>query len=261
MAAAEPYSKVPRQTWTDPRFLKLSAPKPNARDLWQYLLTGKRVTSLPGLMAVGVLGLADDLHWNHRATKKCLDEIERAGLAVVDHEAKLIWLPEVFETNMPANPSVVVGWSHHWRALPECPLRARATADMEQKLREEDALRGTTANKSAALALAFEVATGAKTRAEAGLQVGRPRALPPQIPQESAGSLPLAPEHGVPARCTPTVGGLQRIRNQRSERSEKFTHARARGGVWTYRGGRVPFLDLRRRLVPYLEANHRDRAS
>lgn len=184
--AEDPYSRVTRRMWGDEHFLRLSAPKPNARDLWIYLLTGKRCTKIPGLLDVGVLGLADDLKWPAAATKKCLAEIEREEMAVVDHVAGLIWLPNSLRHNMPANPSVVVGWATPWRALPECALRTTAGAAMRAVLANEDAQRGSAGGGG--LAAAFAVVLGEASMGEAGLRIGRPK----------RGTFDQSQEHGVP---------------------------------------------------------------
>ena len=190
--ADEPYSKVTRRMWTDERFRSLSAPKPNAQTLWQYLLTGPRCTPLPGLLAVGVLGLADDLSWPPTTTQKCLAEIEVAGMAVVDHVAKLIWLPNALaKHNLPANASVVLGWSTPWRALPECSLRARAAEAMRATLAKEDARRVEAGARTGGLAVAFAVVLGEVPLAEAGLRVGRPRKPSEAVEEQGA-------EHCVP---------------------------------------------------------------
>jgi len=182
----EPYSKVTRRVWADAKFRGLSAPKPNAQTLWLYLLTGKRCTSIPGLLPVGVMGIADDLDWPVAATKKCLAEIVAAGMARVDHVAKLIWLPNaVAKHNMPANPSVVIGWGVPWTGLPECPLRTEAAAAIRGMLAAEDARRAAV-GKPAGLGAAFDVAVGTCSLTASGLRIGRPRRAS-AAPQETTG--------------------------------------------------------------------------
>jgi hypothetical protein len=171
--ADEPYSKVTRRVWADEKFRGLSAPKPNAQTLWLYLLTGARCTSIPGLIAVGVMGLAEDLSWSITATRKCLAEIERAGMAKVDHVARLIWLPNAIRHNVPANQSIVLGWARKWVALPRCELLAEAAISIRETLMAEDDRRRTLGRPDG-LAVAFAVVLGEVTMDAAGVVVGRP---------------------------------------------------------------------------------------
>lgn len=173
--ADDPYSKVTRRMWSDEGFRSLSALKPSAQALWIYLLTSPRCTSFPGLVAVGALGLAEDLKWPVAATKRCLAEIEAAGMAIVDTTATLIWLPKsVSKHNMPANPSVVIGWCTPWKTIPECPLRARVAQSIRSTLLAEDGRRARD-GKPGGLAVAFAVVLGEISLADSGLKVGRRR--------------------------------------------------------------------------------------
>ena len=200
----EPYSKVTRRVWADEKFRGLSAPKPNAQTLWLYLLPGARCTSIPGLLAVGAMSLAEDLNWPVTATKRCLAEIEACGLARIDHAARLIWLPNAMvKHNMPANASVVLGWALPWKALPECLLRAQAGEAMRAALAAEDDRRIASGAKPGGLAAAFGVVLGEQTFAESGLRGGRPRKQT-EAPQEQGEEHPGGPpkeqgeEHRVP---------------------------------------------------------------
>lgn len=236
--ADEPYSKVSRRMWTDERFRALSAPKPNAQTLWQYLLTGQRCTSIPGLIAAGVLGLADDLNWPANATKKCLAEIEAAGMAVVDHAAKLIWLPNaVTKHNMPANPSVVIGWAVPWKGLPECALRARAATAIRASLQAEDTRRAED-GKPGGLAVAFAVVLGELTLAQAGLRVGRPRRSEEQgdgrreeQDQEHRvpGRVQQDQEHGVSDGVPGAVYQRPELQEQEQDQEQDLDHAHTAG--------------------------------
>lgn len=128
------FSKVERRLWGDAKFRALSAPSPNARDLWIYLLTGEHNSSLPGLFVLGVAAMAEALDWPVRATQRCLDEITAAGMARVDPATRLVWLPNALRHNRPESPNVVVGWRGAWGVLPECALRTRAEASLAAQL-------------------------------------------------------------------------------------------------------------------------------
>jgi hypothetical protein len=129
----EPYGKVSRRIWGDEKFLGLSAPKPNARDLWLYFLTGPEPTIIPGLiprMGIGVL--SDSLKWPYGATLRVWKEIHAAGMAEADFKAGVIWLPKAIIHNSPANPNVVLAWRKV--TLPECPLVIRALLTIRARL-------------------------------------------------------------------------------------------------------------------------------
>lgn len=163
MKGGEVYSRVSRRMWCDERFCGLSRPEPSARELWLYLLTGPRCSQIPGLVHVGVLGLADDLDWPVDETRRCLDEIVGAGMAHVDHKARLIWLPKAVRHNWPANSSIVLGWAKSWRMLPECALREDAAAGIESLFAE--------VNQT--MAEAFRVALGRAPFDRSKVPVGR----------------------------------------------------------------------------------------
>ena len=116
------YSLVQRRIWNDARFRKLSKPKPNARDLFLYLLTTPRATPIPGVIALGEPGLAEELEWPLKGVQECLAEVEKAGMLKVDRAARLIWLPNGLKHNPPRSSKNVLGWTIHWRLLPECDL-------------------------------------------------------------------------------------------------------------------------------------------
>ena len=65
--ADEQYSRISRRMWRDAKFLGLSRPPASARELWFHLLSSPRSSSVPGLLAVGPMGLAEDLDWTVEA--------------------------------------------------------------------------------------------------------------------------------------------------------------------------------------------------
>lgn len=120
------YSRVQRRIWTDARFRKLSKPAPNARDLFLYLLTTPSATQVPGLIALGESAMAEDLEWPVAGLRKCLAELEQAGMVKVDRVARLLWMPNALKHNQPRSSDNVRGWAKFWRMLPECPLLTEA---------------------------------------------------------------------------------------------------------------------------------------
>lgn len=144
--SADVFSKVARRMWGDDKFCALSAPPPNARDLWIYLLTGPHNTTVPGLFVKGELALAEDLDWDPVATRSCLEEIVVQGMARIDRRRKLVWLPNAIQHNLPRSPKNVLGWATAWHIMPECALKEEAAA----------AIRAHLAAKNVKLAEAFD---------------------------------------------------------------------------------------------------------
>lgn len=130
------FSQVQRRIWTDKRFRALSKPDPNARDLFLYLLTTPRATTIPGLLILGETSLAEELEWPVKGVQRCLAELETAGMVKVDRVARLLWLPNALKHNPPRSSKNVAGWKKHWRLLPECGLLTEATAVFESSLRQ-----------------------------------------------------------------------------------------------------------------------------
>ena len=182
--ADEIYSRVSRRVWADAKWRTLSRPAGGAW-LWHYLLSCGRCTPLPGLIGVGLLAIAEDLDWTVEATTAAMAEIVDAGMASFDAKAKLVWLHNAVRHNVPANPSVVLGWRNAWMALPECDLRTKAGAAILDRMRVEDYERGTVGD---GFAVAFEVAMGLKHFRDTKLNCGRPRSSRPGSSGKTASS-------------------------------------------------------------------------
>lgn len=144
------YSKVDRRAWRDAKFRALSAPGPSARYLWLYLLTGPHNGSIPGVFVLSYAAAGAELGWSTSQTRTKFGEVEAAGMAKVDRETWLVWLPKALEHNRPESPNVVVGWRTLWAELPECQLKN----EVATTLREQLALLGRAYSE------AFDVATG-----------------------------------------------------------------------------------------------------
>jgi hypothetical protein len=147
------YRKVFTCVWQDDRFRALSAPRPNARTLWIYLLTGEHTCQIPGLARVGEAALAESLGWSVPAFHRCWREIEGAGLAQADWASRVVWLPNAIRYDPPANPNIVKGWHRPWREIPDCDLKERARIHIESHCAERgpsfvEAFRGICGNGS-----------------------------------------------------------------------------------------------------------------
>lgn len=130
------YSKVYRRMWGDAKFRELSAPPPNARDLWIYLITGPHNGIIPGLFSIGEAALAEALEWPLEDFRKAFAELSSKGMAKADWKARMVWLPNAARHNEPASPNVVIGWGKAFADMPECVLKQEALTGLFATVRE-----------------------------------------------------------------------------------------------------------------------------
>lgn len=187
---ADVYSPISRRMWRDAKFLALSAPPPNARDLWIYLLTGPHNTAIPGLWTIGVLGLAEGIGWAPADVDRCLSELEASGMVVADRTARLLWAPNAIRHHEPQNPNHVLGWRDAWKLVPECALRERAREALAAYLAERDEARGSDAREAGkpAPAHTFAAALAAVTSPKPPRNHGGIH--PPNHPPKHDGTIP-----------------------------------------------------------------------
>lgn len=138
------YRKIEVGLWYDRRVRELSRPKPNARDLWIYLLCGQRTTTFPGLVAATEAIAADDLGWpvsadlfapndddGPRCFRDCWREIGARGMAIADWGAGVIVLPHALvlrtgvtrESARPSSVNTFKSWAKSWTEIPDCDLK------------------------------------------------------------------------------------------------------------------------------------------
>lgn len=128
-----PYSKVVRDLWGDDKFVALTAMRPSGQALWMYLLTGPHGNVIPGLfVSMGIGTLADRLKWPTKDVQKHWTEIATQKMAKADWNAGVIWLPNGFRHNEPANPNVVTNWRNV--PLPQGALVIEALKSLRAKL-------------------------------------------------------------------------------------------------------------------------------
>ena len=124
------YRKLDCRLWGDARFSELSAPTPNAQDLWIDLLLRGRDRAVPGVIAARVEVLAADRRWPVDETDRCLRELEAAGMVEVDRAAGVIWIPKKVgprSSDQPRAPDNLRSWGgFDWSEIPECGLKRRA---------------------------------------------------------------------------------------------------------------------------------------
>jgi hypothetical protein len=87
------YGKVTRCMWGDAKFRRLSAPPPNGRSLWLFLLTCEEASIIPGVIRGGEAAIAEANGWELKGFREAFGEVFREGLAKADWKARLVWLP------------------------------------------------------------------------------------------------------------------------------------------------------------------------
>lgn len=128
MSGAHYRSANPRRV-TAPELVACSAV---ARVVYLHLLVGEVATNLPGLVKVGVFGLADETQFSPELVTKALDELVAARLAEVDAVARLIRLPGVAQdfARQAENPNTVTGWVNSLLLLPQSLLVERQIVEL-----------------------------------------------------------------------------------------------------------------------------------
>lgn len=188
---AAKWSRVERKVHRDEKVRKLSKPPPNARDLWMYLLTCDSQTAFPGLYVLRVTTAADDLEWPVDDTKRMLDEVIAAGLAMFDPVTAVVWLPNAVRKrgDEALSKNTAKGWRNAWDELPACDLTRRAwlaaidsivEAAEEAETDAQAAIKAFSARPPSWLGVPPPASSGGDRNATAGGE-----AKPPRSPSEA----------------------------------------------------------------------------
>ena len=119
------YRALDAGIWGDEKFRQLSPPSPSGQFLWIYLLTGEHTDGLPGLYRVGEAALAEALAWPVAELRRALAEITTLRMALVDSNARVIYLPNALRYQPPSNPNQIKSWAKAFRRIPECELKRK----------------------------------------------------------------------------------------------------------------------------------------
>lgn len=127
------YAQVDRCLWVDAKFLSLTS-APSAQLLFLWLLTSPEVGMIPGLIRIGLAGLAEAIGWSTADVERHMDELVGAGMAKVDWRSRLVWLPKALARNVPKAPQNMRPWGKAWAEVPECALKSEAWVGMSESL-------------------------------------------------------------------------------------------------------------------------------
>ncbi len=269
------YRRIEIGMWHDQKFRELSAPPPNGRDLWLYLLCGTRTTIFPGLVVATEAVVADDLRWpldgglfeqgpGPRSFREAWKEIGDRGMAVADWNAGVVMLPRALldsrgtprESAKPSSPNAFRGWARSWSDIPDCGLKndylmllgsfAKALDQEARKARGKSDNSYLDAYTDAYATSLERVSNASPTRQgpikDRTLTHARARALPVPVPvcvDLAVPDLGTAPSGASP----PDLGGEPRV-----DRDPDRSGIRSRGSV-VPPAPQDPAAALRRSLV------------
>lgn len=135
--SAPKFSIVERRIHSSPAVRGLSAPPPNERDMFFYLLTCDAQTAFPGLYVLKIGEAADDLQWPNDETRKMIDGVVREKLAKYDPKTRVIFLPTKPRKHAGGlTPNHVRGWRNALVEIPDCDLKREAIAAAIVAIRE-----------------------------------------------------------------------------------------------------------------------------
>lgn len=117
------YRKVEVSLWADERFRSISQ---NAQYMYLFLLTGPHTGPIPGLFKSGELAMSEELGWEPEAFREAFREVFQQGLAKADWKARVVWIPDAIEHNLPQSPNVIKSWKEELKIIPECALKNEA---------------------------------------------------------------------------------------------------------------------------------------
>lgn len=124
--------RLPAGLVDEPWFRALTGPKPCGQSLVLGLALGPLSTAVPGVALGGVAAIADVMRWPVAGTRRALEELVAAGVAIVDEVSRLVFQPWAIHANLPESESVVRSWAHAIADLPACPLRDRIRGELRE---------------------------------------------------------------------------------------------------------------------------------
>jgi hypothetical protein len=113
------FRKVDVRIWNDAKFTSLSN---HGKLIFLFLVTHPSLTMI-GAMRATAPGLAAELAMPLEDFQRAFREALSKGMAKVDANACLIWLPNFLRYNKPESPNVVRAWPEAFDMLPECAMK------------------------------------------------------------------------------------------------------------------------------------------
>jgi hypothetical protein len=124
------YSRVPQG------FLDVPHVSDSGRLLlaWVYQSPSRDVT--PGLLRVGFGGLAEEIGWTMRKTRKAMDELSER--VVVAEAERVMFVVGAIRHDPPRNVNTVIAMARQFSQIPTCEPRSVAATELEGSIENSD---------------------------------------------------------------------------------------------------------------------------
>jgi hypothetical protein len=159
------YRHIEIRLWVLPAFRAL---KPEGKLVALYVLSGPPTNSV-GLYRFSLAAASEDLGISVPAVRRQFAAVRAAFGWRYDADARVIWIPEWLQFNVPQSPNVVRGWRTVVAEIPDCPLKVEAL----------DSLRAFIDTKGEGFQKAFQEVFGEGFGEAFGNESGKPPALTP----------------------------------------------------------------------------------
>ena len=135
------YASIDPCMHDDEKFVQLDDA---AQALWTYLLTGPEAAAgVPGLIIIGIAGLAEARRRSTQDIATALDRLRLAGMVEIDPLHRLIRVPKAPRYRAPGNANVVRGWYRRWTSLPNSQLKYAHVQSMREAITMADVADST----------------------------------------------------------------------------------------------------------------------
>ena len=186
--------------------------KPSPLVLYLWLLLSPFRRTLPGVVRAGELMLADALKWSPAAIRFCLGELERAGVVMVDREARVLFVVSAIADDPPRNVQTLKSWAADAGEL-RGPVRTaihQAVTEVVAGLEKADELSREWASLTASFGNSNIDSNGDSHRNSRGDSRGTPKPLPLPSPVPEPQPQPQPP-NPTPQDLTVITDAFERL--------------------------------------------------
>lgn len=151
--------------WSDPKVISLGKPKSSTLMLFLYLLTHPNSGRIPGVLFESLPSIAVRMGWKTATARELFKVLEGEGLAYIDSDHWLVWLPNAIKYNPPRGVAEIKLWQREWQGVAKCDLKTRIASELAAHLAPDPRLAVAFAEYCLGRPAAPTVG---KTRAKAG---------------------------------------------------------------------------------------------
>ncbi|HTF90113.1 MAG TPA: hypothetical protein VK843_16985 [Planctomycetota bacterium] len=127
------YTRVARRICAQIAFRELPIP---GKAMYFLFRCGLHVTSVPGLWSARRTALAEEWGFTLRGFDLEFARLAKAGFIESEWKAGVVWMPGVIDDDDPRNINIVAGWTKHLRLIPDCDLKRRGVAELNNWLQQ-----------------------------------------------------------------------------------------------------------------------------